>query len=91
VGVIHIPLAVSTLLEGSDYEHIRSGESLVLPIALGLSLILAGLSDSYLVLSGEKTAWNENWGALLDLPPSVQFGLQGGIELVGRTTRRLHS
>jgi hypothetical protein len=91
VGVLHIAPAVSKLLKGSDYEHIRSGESLALPIALGLSLILAGLTESHLVLSGERTVWNANWGALLDLPPNVEFGLQGSIDLAERITRRFHS
>jgi hypothetical protein len=79
VGVLHIAPAVSKLLKGSDYEHIRSGE------------ILAGLTESHLVLSGERTVWNANWGALLDLPPNVEFGLQGSIDLAERITRRFHS
>ena len=68
VGVLHIPSAVSKITAGTDYEHIKSGESLALPVALGLGIILAGLADAHLLLSGDKTAWKDNWGALLDAP-----------------------
>ena len=71
IGVLHVPPAVSSLTKGTDYEYIRSGESLALPIALGLGLILAGLTDAHLVLSGDKTAWKESWGALLDAPAGI--------------------
>ncbi|WP_157959573.1 hypothetical protein [Devosia submarina] len=71
IGVLHVPESVSNLTKGTDYEFIKSGESLALPIALGLGLILAGLSDADLVLSGDKTAWKENWGALLDAPSRI--------------------
>jgi hypothetical protein len=71
IGVLHVPEAVSNLTKGTDYEFIRSGESLALPIALGLGMILAGLSGADFVLSGDKTAWKEHWGALLDAPIRV--------------------
>jgi hypothetical protein len=74
-GVLHIPTSVSNLIRGTDYEYIRSGESLALPIALGLSLILAGLTNTSLVLSGDRTAWKDEWGALIDAPESMDLRL----------------
>jgi hypothetical protein len=91
IGVLCIPASISNLLIGSDFEHIRSGESLALPISLGLCLILSALTNSHLVLSGDRTAWKENWGALLDFPLSMDFGPHDNIEVLGRTPRRLHS
>ena len=74
IGVLHVPPAVTNLTRGTDYEFIRSGERLALPIALGLGLILAGLTDAHLILSGDKTAWKESWGALLDAPLGEPLG-----------------
>lgn len=75
VGVLHVPPTVSELTRGTDYEFIKSGESLALPIALGLGLILAGLTDAHLVLGGDRTAWKESWGTLLDAPEEILDGL----------------
>jgi hypothetical protein len=58
---------VTQLVAGTEYANVRTGERLALPIALGLSIILAGLSDSHVVLTGDKSAWKENWGTLLDV------------------------
>lgn len=71
-GVLHIPPRVSEITAGTDYEHIRSGESLIIPIALGVGIIFAGLADTPLVLSGDRSAWKETWGLLLD-----RFSLDG--------------
>ena len=73
IGVLHIPSNVSDLTEGTEFESVQSGEALTLAIALGLGVIFAGLAGTHLVLSGEKTAWQESWGSLLDLPAGLEL------------------
>ncbi len=88
IGVLHVPPSVTNLVEGSDYEHIQTGESLALPIALGLGVILAGLTDVDLVLTGDRTAWKSSWGSLkLDFN-DVELQLRDGAE---QKRRRLGS
>lgn len=71
VGVLHVPKSVSDIVVNTDYESIKSGETLALLIALGLGVILAGLADTDLFLSGDKTAWKESWGALVPAPTPI--------------------
>jgi hypothetical protein len=71
LGVLHIPDVISDQLIGSEYENIKSGERLVLPIALGLGLILAGLTDTDFILSGDRSVWKETWGTLLQRSEST--------------------
>jgi hypothetical protein len=72
MGALHIPPHVSDLLAGTEFEHIKNGESMLLPIALGVGVIFAAMTDTSLVLSGEKSAWKDSWGALLDMPRAVE-------------------
>jgi hypothetical protein len=71
VGLLHIPSSVSEVTAGTDYEEIETGETATLIIALGLGLILAGLAGTHLVISGERSIWEESWGALLEMPSAV--------------------
>jgi hypothetical protein len=72
IGALHIPPRVSELVAGSELEHIKSGESMMMPIALGIGIIFAALAETTLVLSGERSAWKESWGALLERPGAVE-------------------
>ena len=72
MGVLHIPPAVSEVTAGTEYEGIKTGETASLIIALGLGLILAGLAGTYLAISGERSAWDESWGTLLEMPGGPQ-------------------
>ena len=71
-GVMHIPEHVSKMTEGTDYGLIRTGETLALPIALGLGVILASLTFTDFYLSGDQTAWSEQWGPLETLEPGTE-------------------
>ena len=57
---------------GTDYGLIRTGETLALPIALGLGVILASLTFTDFYLSGDQTAWSEQWGPLETLEPGTE-------------------
>lgn len=67
IGVLHFPSTVQEITAGTEFAEIRSGESLRLPIALGIGVIFGGLADIHLILSGERSAWKDNWGRLLDV------------------------
>jgi hypothetical protein len=64
LGTLHIPTNVLEMLEGTDYEHIHAGETLSLPLALGLGVVLAALTLVDLQLGGDRTAWLDEWGPL---------------------------
>lgn len=44
-------------------------EAMSLPIALGYAVLLAGLSETALIVSGDRTAWPSAWGELMDMVP----------------------
>jgi hypothetical protein len=91
IGVLHVPPSVTHLIEGSNYEQIQSGESLALPIALGLGVILAGLTNTDLVLSGDTTAWKTSWGSLRPDFNDVELQLRKGADVAGGRRRRFGS
>jgi hypothetical protein len=55
---------------GMRYED----ELMSLPIALSYAVLLAGLSDTALVVSGDRSAWPQEWGELLDMRPAALVG-----------------
>jgi hypothetical protein len=68
MGVLHVPLDVLGLLEGTDYASIKTGETLAFPLSLGLGVALAALTFFDLIIGGDKTVWLDEWGALETLP-----------------------
>jgi hypothetical protein len=91
IGVLHVPPLVSQLLEGSAYEDARSGESLALPIALGLGIILSALTDTDFVLTGDRSAWKTTWGGLKYDFKDVELRLRSGADVFEARTKRLVS
>lgn len=79
VGILHIPDTVARLTSGTDYGRIKDGESLILPIALGYGVILSTLTHVDLLLTGDKTAWEPSWGALMDVSGSVPTATYAGM------------
>lgn len=91
MGVLHVPPSVSQLLAGSAYEDVRSGESLALPIALGLGIILGALTDTDFVLTGDRNAWKTSWGGLKYDFKDVEWRLRSGADVFEARTKRLVS
>lgn len=50
-------------------------DSLPLETALGYAIVIALKASIPLVLTGDRTAWNSEWGHLIDLPVSRRFRL----------------
>jgi hypothetical protein len=72
VGLLHVPPDVLEMLEETDYSGIRTGETLLLPLSLGLGVVLAALTLVDLRIGGDRTAWLTEWGPLEEIEPADQ-------------------
>jgi hypothetical protein len=61
------PEHVIELFERGDVGVRQDDEFMSLPIALGYAVLLAGLSQTALVVTGDRSAWPCEWGELLEL------------------------
>lgn len=65
---VESPLALVDELSGTDIPFRKDDEFMVLPIALGYAVLLAGLSKTRLTVTGDVTAWPQEWGSLSERP-----------------------
>lgn len=63
-GSIYFPPDVRHLAEEADHFLVQHGETLTLGMALGIGVMLAALTNHALCLSGDETAWRQEWGRL---------------------------
>ena len=63
------PDHVVELFRRQDMSVRYDDEAMSLPIALGYAVLLAGLSETDLVVSGDRSAWPSEWGELVDMHP----------------------
>lgn len=72
-GTVHMPHVVRSDLVASWGDY--AGESLLLPVALGLAVIVSATTGLDMVLVGDHEAWDPDWGHLVadDLRDAAAF------------------
>jgi len=62
------PAGVADKLGDDDIPLRADDEFMSLPIALGYAVLIAGLSETSLTVTGDVTAWPQEWGSLSERP-----------------------
>ena len=64
MATIHLPDTVRQLARTSDFEVLTGDEPLRLPVILGYGVSIAALTGHALRLTGDESAWRQEWGSL---------------------------
>lgn len=64
MGVLVLPIEIREAAKAQDYPLTSEGEALALPFALGYAVTMAMLGERMLYLTGDKCAWDNEWGGL---------------------------
>lgn len=63
-GSVIVPVGIRRSAIENDVPMLEPGESLSLAMAVGFAVTIAMLTDQELCLTGDRTAWREEWGWL---------------------------
>ena len=63
-GSVSMPSDVRLLAIQHDVPVLEASEKVSLAIAMGYAVTIAMMSDLELVLTGDETAWRDDWGQL---------------------------
>nr|WP_295884938.1 hypothetical protein [uncultured Devosia sp.] len=63
-GSVTVPAEVRQSAIDNHVPVLEPGESLSLALAVGYAVTIAMLTDQELCLTGDRTAWREEWGWL---------------------------
>lgn len=69
-GVVHPPDWVFEKL-GPEFAMRPADEFMRLPFALSYGVLVASAAGAVLTICGDRTAWQVEWGALVDRPPGA--------------------
>ena len=65
-GKVFVPCPVATQDFGIDLRAQKNDEYLSLPLALSYGLLIAAASGTKFTVTGDPSAWPQQWGTLLE-------------------------
>lgn len=70
-GVVRAPDWVLDKLEGNDFALKANDEFMQLPFALSYGVLVASAAHAKLTFCGDRSAWMDVWGTLVDRPSEL--------------------